>query len=443
MVYTNYENELLACLKEVREGGKSWTDVVKKYNEMHKNETLTSNALSKRCKRFEERESLRFNRDGSDFSGSKNTEENKEFETSFADGAIEARKIIEYSSEIFHDKAKLLEYLGYSKNMWDFVYVTKSFWEQNSKKDGMRTLCAIKYKVRPTNTFDDKDALEATKMAFSKGIEPIQLKHKKADANLDDNLLMEIAPVELHLGKLSNEEETGENYDLKIARNLFIDIFKRILEKQKTAKCGKCVIVIGSDFFNSESDNMTTGKTPQENDTRYKKLFSTGLNMYATAITSLREEFNHIDVMLCSGNHARAMEFFMYVALQQYFKDDNIINFKNDYKDTQAYVFGNCGIFYNHGDNNLQRTIKSIPAEFYEVWGRTIYRELHLGHLHKEVLVDDESGIITRRIGSPCATDGWHYQNRFVGATKKHQIFIWHKEYGLEDIYYINNRITK
>ena len=69
-----------------------------------------------------------------------------------------------------------------------------------------------------------------------------------------------------------------------------------------------------------------------------KKLFSTGLNMYATAITSLREEFNHIDVMLCSGNRTR--EFF-YVALQQYFKDDNIINFKNDYKDTQ-YVFGNC-----------------------------------------------------------------------------------------------------
>ena len=99
-------------------------------------------------------------------------------------------------------------------------------------------------------------------------------------------------------------------------------------------------------------------------------------------------------------------------------------------------------IVYNHGDN-LTSTIKSIPAEFYEVWGKTIYRELHLGHLHKEVLVDDESGIITRRIGSPCATDGWHYQNRFVGATKKHQIFIWHKEYGLEDIYYINNRITK
>ena len=60
--------------------------------------------------------------------------------------------------------------------------------------------------------------------------------------------------------------------------------------------------------------------------------------------------------------------------------------------------------------------------------------------LHKEVTVDDDSGMITRRIGSPCATDNWHYQNRFVGATKKHQIFLWDKENGLVNIHYIPNK---
>ena len=63
--------------------------------------------------------------------------------------------------------------------------------------------------------------------------------------------------------------------------------------------------------------------------------------------------------------------------------------------------------------------LNQFHLNFFDVWGRTLYRELHLGHLHKEVTVDDDSGMITRRIGSPCATDNWHYQNRFVGATKK------------------------
>ena len=40
--------------------------------------------------------------------------------------------------------------------------------------------------------------------------------------------------------------------------------------------------------------------------------------------------------------------------------------------------------------------------------------------------------MITRRIGAPCSTDAWHEENRFVGAVKKHEIFIWDKYNGLE-----------
>ena len=51
--------------------------------------------------------------------------------------------------------------------------------------------------------------------------------------------------------------------------------------------------------------------------------------------------------------------------------------------------------------------------------------------------MDDSGGMITRRIGSPCAIDAWHYGNRFVGAVKKHQIFIWDKNNGLKELFYI------
>ena len=144
--------------------------------------------------------------------------------------------------------------------------------------------------------------------------------------------------------------------------------------------------------------------------------------------------------MLCAGNHARAMETFLYMALEQRFVGDDVVHFIENYRLTQVYQFGKCAIFYNHGDANLKQTIKSIPAEFPEVWGTHPFRELHLGHLHKEVTVDDEGGMITRRIGSPCSTDAWHYGNRFIGAIKKHQIFIWNAKEGLEEIYYINTK---
>ena len=55
-----------------------------------------------------------------------------------------------------------------------------------------------------------------------------------------------------------------------------------------------------------------------------------------------------------------------------------------------------------------------------------------------EVVVDDNSGMITRRVGSPTGTDAWHYQERFIGSIQKYQTFVWNKNTGLQNIKYIN-----
>lgn len=350
-----------------------------------------------------------------------------------ADGTVEESRYVDCPEEVTRDPHRLLEVLGYDPSKWELITYRVSNWDSGDKK-----LKAIQYKVRPRTDISTSDMLKAVKEAFKEEITPFLFTQPKYIEGLNDNKLMEIAPIELHIGKMSNKVETGENYDLKIAQKRFYDIFEDIYRKQEIEKCGHCVVIIGSDFFNSESDNCTSkDKIPQENDSRYIKLFREGIKMYIRALLTLRGLFNKVDVMLCAGNHARAMETFLYMALEQRFVDDNVINFIENYRLTQVYTFGKCAIFYNHGDANLKQTIKSIPAEFAEVWGTHPYRELHLGHLHKEITVDDDGGMITRRIGSPCATDAWHYGNRFVGAIKKHQIFIWDKNSGLRDLHYI------
>ena len=214
---------------------------------------------------------------------------------------------------------------------------------------------------------------------------------------------------------------------------------EEILKQQEIEKCSECLLTIGNDFFNSDTVNATTTKgTPQTNDLRWKKMFLIGLEMYKTALITLREKFNKVNVRLCSGNHDKMASFYLYMALSQFFIEDNIIEFSDNYKDVQCFIWGKNLIAFTHGDSNLKRLMKSIPIEFYKEWGQTVFRELHLGHLHKEVVVDDESGMITRRIGSPTATDQWHYEERFLGATQKAQTFVWDKEKGLLNIKYIN-----
>lgn len=440
----SYEEFMNYAVEEVKAKRKLVRELAEEFN--HKfSLNITQNAMQHRLNRYR----MRVRKGSSDDMSNVACKDPDagEFVTTYGDHSVEARRIIEYQDIVYGDEDKLLEYLGYNPAKWEFAYIQRSVWNQQTKdvdpESGKKVsnLYSVKFRVKPKTQLDPNDVCKAIKEAIEQGIEPREIpasEKREQSLLLDNERLMEISPVELHLGKLAHRGETGQDYDLNIAKKKFFYIFDKIMEEQSYQKCGKCLIVIGSDFFNSESDNMTTNKTPQQNDTRYKKLMVEGFKMYVSVLIELKKVFNEVDVILCSGNHARAMEFFLYHSLQQYFKDDKIISFRDDYKDTQAYLFGKCAIFYNHGDANLKRTISSIPSEFYEVWGKTIYRELHLGHLHKEVTVDDDCGMITRRIGSPTATDAWHYTNRYIGAVQKHQIFVWDANCGLKSIHYIN-----
>jgi hypothetical protein len=363
---------------------------------------------------------------------------NGEYETKYADGVIEAQKIVEYNKEIFGDKRKMLQYLGYNPDEWEFVFFTTSVWMQHTKEQTTKELYAVKFKLKPlTNDLSLDKAVEAAKEVFSKSITPYEFEtteHK--DLNIDK--LMEIPAIELHLGKYAEYDETGQDYSSDIAEKRFYHILDEILKTQEQEKCDTVVVMIGNDFFNTDTvGNTTTKGTPQMNDVRWKNLFMRGLEMYKNLFFTLREEFNHIDVRLCQGNHDVMSSFYLYIALSSFFAADDKIKFSDNYKEYQCYKFGDNAIFFGHGDNNFKRLLRSIPAEFYQEWGSSKYRELHLGHLHSELTVDEQSGMITRRIGSPSGTDAWHYGERFLGAVQKHQLFIWDKHNGLKGIRYI------
>lgn len=402
---------------------------------------LTDEAFSSRIKRYRQKQRKMYGCAADVCDDVDQQTAKQEFEQINDNGSIDALKIVKYCKAAFGDERKMLEYIGYDPDKWAIKTMRRSVWQQKKKGDSTDNLWSVRMTVVPRTTVDPTEYVKYIKEIVD-NIEPLDLEpilvhdeHEK----LDDRKMLEIAPIELHLGKMAFVGESGQDYEIRIARNRFEKIFKDIISRQKEEKCGKCLLVIGSDFFNSESDGCTSvHKIPQANVAPYKVLMQEGFSMYASAIEKIRGMFNSVDVILCAGNHARSMEFFLYFALQQYFKNDLTVSFREDYKETQAVKFGNCAVFFNHGDYELKRTIKSIPAEFYDIWGKTMYRELHLGHMHKEMAVDDEGGMITRRIGAPTATDTWHYQNRFIGAVQKHQIFVWDADTGLKAIYYIN-----
>ena len=406
----------------------SWQEATEQFN-IKFGENLNKDALRHRFNRL----------------GNKRTEigfkTNEEYETHNKDGSIELCKKIWFDENENKTPDTILEKFGYDKDSWEILSWTFGKWEVAIKDEENKICTTIRAKIKPKVEFEmpKEKYLDIVRELFEKNLEPMKAIPKIENKQLNKDKLLELTGIELHLGKMAWGGETGQDYDKNIAQDRFNTIYNEILQQQEIEQCDSCLICIGNDFFNSDTVNATTTKgTPQTNDLRWQKLFKIGLELYIKMILGLSDKFNHIEIRLQSGNHDKMASFYLYMALNCYFREFNNINFSDNYKDVQCFIWGKCGIFFSHGDSNLKRLIKSIPAEFYEEWGRTIFRELHLGHLHKEVVVDDDSGMITRRVGSPTATDQWHYEERFIGATQKYQTFIWHKEKGLQNIKYIN-----
>ena len=364
------------------------------------------------------------------------------FEQHYQNGEVEINRVFFESEKPKTDK-DVLRLLGYDENVWEVVLWSVGEWNTSMKgEDGQPIQTVnntIKAKLRP-KTKTELTPEEVADIFNNLIVKPKQIKQNlKKIKSFEQNRLKELSGIELHLGKMAWAGDTGQDYDKDIATNRFFRIVQEIINQQSIEQAAECLYCVGNDFFNSDTVNATTTKgTPQTNDLRWKKMFGIGLELNINLIDNLIENFEKVHIRLQSGNHDTMSSFYLYMCLMQYYKDVKDIEFSTNYKDVQCFLWGDCGIFFTHGDSNLKRTIKSIPAEFYKEWGQTKYRELHLGHLHKEVVVDDESGMITRRVGSPTGTDQWHYEERFIGATQKYQTFLWDKAQGLKSIQYIN-----
>lgn len=406
-----------SIIKELKEQGLTWQEVADKVNDIF-NINLSADACRKRKLNIIETS-------------------NVEQTTTFGDGTRERTFNSKESFNYLTNEEKLKK-LGENPKEMELVWYQEKKWDAQTKY-GVEEFYSIGYRVKPLKKEKTpENVVEIAKEVFKENVKPLKLDIPKEIKTLNKDKLLEIPAIELHLGKLGWADEVGQNYDQQIARNRFKEIVQEIYIEQKIQRCDTAVMYIGNDFFNSDTiGNTTTAGTQMQNDVRWQKMFLVGLKLYTEALLLLRKEFNNIEVRLVQGNHDRMSSFYLYIALQQAFIQDNKINFSDNIKETQCFIWGKCAIFTNHGDMNLKRLIRSIPAEFPKEWGNTIFRELHLGHLHKEIVVDDEFGLITRRVASPSGTDYWHYHERFLGATQKHQLFVWHKEQGLLNTRYI------
>lgn len=250
-----------------------------------------------------------------------------------------------------------------------------------------------------------------------------------------DNML-ELALFDCHFGKLSHKEESGEDYDLKIAAKRYNNAIGDLLSKVNLKTVSKILLPIGNDLINVDGvENKTTAGTPQDCDSRFYKIVRTVKELLISTIERLTF-IAPVDVVICVGNHDQQTSFMIGEMLEAYFHNNENVNVDNLASLRKYYKFGNVSLMFTHGDKEKHANLGMIfAAENPKMWASTKQRYIQIGHFHHnrkiEYLSNQEfQGFQMQVIPSLSSSDSWHTGKGFM-SLKQAKGFLYNKKTGL------------
>lgn len=241
----------------------------------------------------------------------------------------------------------------------------------------------------------------------------------------EDGVVIEIDLADFHIGKISYDGVRDFNGDI-------IDALHDMYHQIKHKKISKIVLVNLGDIshYDSGGKKATTKGTPVEStDDTPQELFDVILNLLIY-IVMLFMRLAPVEVISVFGNHDENFTYYVFKALEIYFRNEKNATFDISHKAHKARLYGITLVGYSHGSVNKGRLeTNMLQVLFRELWGMAKQAEIHVGHFHSEKH-EEKGGLTLRYLPSPSTTDKWHYDNLFVGAKRAITAFEFHMTKG-------------
>lgn len=267
------------------------------------------------------------------------------------------------------------------------------------------------------------NALEEFRKSFISEIKKVKPNYRALKRDEKKNpVLLEISLPDAHYGK-GDPKEVEQRY---------FDSLQSLMSKVSGYEVERILLVVGNDGMNSEGMRRTTTKgTPQNDNGEWHELFRGFCIMTIRAIEYLRQ-FAPVDVIVVYGNHDYERTFYAGEVISAYFSSSSDITIDNNADDRKYYKYGQCMLMLTHGEKERPADMAmNMPLEQPEMFAQTKHREVHCGHFHKEMVLDEYKSIKVRFIPSICTQDEWHAKQGY-NHYRTAQAFIWDANSGLD-----------
>jgi len=250
-----------------------------------------------------------------------------------------------------------------------------------------------------------------------------------APKELDKDLLSVYPMGDPHIGMLAHRDESGEDFDLKIATRDLQRATKALVDRSPASE--NCLILNLGDFFHSDNPSNRTARSGNalDVDGRWFKVLNVGIDLMIELTVSALEKHKHVTVKNIIGNHDDTSSIMLSVAMEKYFRNEDRVTIDVQPSKFWYYTFGDVLIGSTHGDTAKPEKLPGImAADKPKEWGDAEYRYWYTGHIHNKQSMEFP-GVMWESFRTLAGKDAWHFGSGYR-AGRDMSCIIHHKDYG-------------
>lgn len=292
-------------------------------------------------------------------------------------------------------------------------------------KDGEVALQWVKTDKKAEDQFKVmREMIEALKEGLPKE-SPCALSVSRTDSDL-----MAIYPLgDPHIGLLSWGEETGMDWDINIATEMYNKAFSSLVDSTPAAK--EAVIVNLGDYYHADNVAGRTERSGHDLDVdgRFPKMVRAGIRIMLNMIKVALEKHEVVKVINATGNHDDTMSMALSAFLAEMFADSDRVIIESSPTPFHYFTFGNSLYGVHHGHSTKSASLPLVMAtDKPDLWGAARFRHWLTGHIHHDTL-KEYSGCVVETFRTLAAKDAYATWHGYRSGQDMKSLVV-HKDYG-------------
>jgi len=281
------------------------------------------------------------------------------------------------------------------------------------------------------STVNDQQYLEFVKEAIASFYEeatPIEV--QPSPLNYQTDIIPFIQIGDGHLGLLSNKNEVGENFDLKIAETELCKAISILIDELPS--CERMVINDLGDMTHYENFSATTEASGHvlDYDSRFPKMIKVYSRVMRFIIEKALTKSKHVDVIINQGNHSRTNDIWMAELLRVAYGHTSRVNILNNDSVFIAYRMGKTLVMTHHSDKCKPARLADVMiTDFRQDYGETEFHYIDIGHVHHASVMKEYPSIMIESFNHLAALDRYAHDNGWRNR-KSITIILRSKTYG-------------